>query len=87
LNQAGKTPGDAATLIWEQFKELERAEDAALRPEGFRSKLASAKKAGETIRMLLRDPTATAGSCDAALQVLAQSCTACHKQYRNGSVP
>ena len=74
-------PLDAATLLWEQLRELARADDTAQRPEDYRQKLNEAEQAADTLRASLRAPDPIA--LDAAFQRTAQTCATCHKAHRN----
>ena len=82
-NQPDLTPAQAATILWEHFRELARMDDTAKRPAEYRSKLVEAENAADQIRLLLRDVQVSPLSRDAALQTLAKSCVSCHQPYRN----
>lgn len=72
-----------ATLLWEQLRELARTEDTAKRPEDFRKLLGDSERAAAGLRAALRTSPGDARQLDAALKQTTQSCTACHKAYRN----
>ena len=76
-------PSAVATLLWEHFRELSRAEKTAHHPDDYHAKLASAEKDSDQLRALLRDPKAEAKTRDAGFQALGRSCAACHKKYRD----
>lgn len=77
------TPVQTATVLWDHFRELARAEETATRTEDFRAKLASTGKHSDRLRALLRDPGTDAKSRDDAFRSLGQSCKACHTKYRD----
>lgn len=77
------TPAHAATLLWEQLRELLRAEDTTKRPADYRNKLETAVTAADRLRQELTNPASTAATRDLALRNLTGSCSACHKTYRN----
>ena len=77
-------PGYQATLLWEQLRELARTDDTAKRPDDFRKLLADSEHAAAALRHTLRASPADAAKLDTALKQTTQSCTACHKAYRNG---
>ncbi len=70
-----RPPPELATLLREQFRELQR--DPALEKEGpdFHQKLQAAEQAAETLRLKNGDPS--------AVKAMSESCTACHKAHRN----
>jgi len=76
-------PAGAATVLWEHFRELARAEDTATRTDDYRAKLASTEKHSEQLRALLLDPGTDATARDEAFLALGQSCKACHTKYRD----
>jgi hypothetical protein len=73
-----------ATLLWEQLRELARVPQTAKRPEAYRKHLADSGNAAATLRELLRGEGQDANALDAAFRATAQSCAACHKEFRNG---
>jgi protein tyrosine phosphatase (PTP) superfamily phosphohydrolase (DUF442 family) len=73
-----------ATLLWEQLRELARVPQTAKRPEAYRKHLADSVNAAATLRELLRGEGQDANALDAAFRATAQSCAACHKEFRNG---
>lgn len=82
-SQPNIVPAQAATVLWEHFKELARLEDTAHRPDDYRAKLAASEKASGQVRTLLHDPAAATGARDSAFKALGQTCSACHKTFRN----
>lgn len=76
-------PADAATLLWEQFRELARNDDTARRPADYRTHLADAERAAELLRRHLRATPPDPAALDAAFKTAGQSCAACHKAFRN----
>ena len=77
------TPEHSATMLWEHFRELRRADDTARRPDDYRAKLATAEKSADQLRRQMREKKLDGGARDAAMQAVSKSCAACHKQYRN----
>jgi len=82
LGAADISPAQEATILWEAYKEIARTPDAAKRPEEFRVKLSDAEKSMDALRLLLQRSESSA-ALDPAFQQAGQSCTACHKKYRN----
>jgi len=82
-SQPDITPADAATILWEHFRELARTGDTMKRPEDYRTRLAAVEKATEDLRSLLRDGKSGAGDRDAAFRTLTKTCSTCHQGYRN----
>ncbi len=76
-------PAEAATLLWEQLRELTRTDDTARRPADYREHLAESERAAETLRGHLRATPPDPAALDAAFQAAGQSCAACHKDFRN----
>ena len=73
-----------ATILWEHFRELARAEDTVRRVGGdYRAKLADAEQAADRLRAQLRDDQTGTATRDAAFQAVGKSCAACHRQFRN----
>jgi protein tyrosine phosphatase (PTP) superfamily phosphohydrolase (DUF442 family) len=86
----GSLPGDPdfsarheATLLWEQLHELSRTGVGAARPPEFQQKLTGAERAADELRDLLRAQPIEPPALDKALASTAQSCTACHRVFRN----
>jgi len=77
------TPADAATLLWEQLRELARTDDTARRPADYRTHLADSERAAELLRRHLRATPPDPAALDAAFKTAAQSCATCHKAFRN----
>lgn len=76
-------PAEAATLLWEQLREIARAENTAKRPDDYRQNLTDSEQAAEALRTSLRAPSPDSVALDNALKNVGQTCTACHKAYRN----
>ena len=76
------TPAHEAMMLWEQFCELARADDTAHRLADYRAKLSETEQLADSLRQLLRAPQDQV-ALDAALKQVGQSCTVCHKKYRN----
>lgn len=92
LGSGGKLPGAArdrdgtrdSVLLWEQLRELGRHPDTSARPAAYQEKRVAAEEAARHLKDLLagaKSPDATAR--DAALNRVVQSCSACHKAFRN----
>jgi protein tyrosine phosphatase (PTP) superfamily phosphohydrolase (DUF442 family)/cytochrome c556 len=79
---ADVSPPHEATMLWEQFRELARADDTVKRPADYREKLAAAEQSAASLRQLLREPIVSP-TMDVAFKQVGQACAACHKQYRN----
>lgn len=82
-DQPDLAPAHEATLLWEQFRELARTAHTAKRPDDYRANLTDAGKAAGALRTNLRKSAPDFTALDAALQQVGQSCTTCHKAYRN----
>jgi len=78
----GIYPPHEATLLWEQFRELARTDDALARTEAFRVKLAKAEQQADELRQALQNKLES-NSADTRLKQLRLSCADCHRQYRN----
>ena len=72
--------GDAAV---EQFRELARTDDTTKRPDNYRARLGDAERAADALRTHLRSPAPDRTALDAAFKQTVQTCTACHKAFRN----
>jgi len=77
------TSAEAATLLWEQFRELQR--DPALESHGadFQKKLAAAEDSVAALRTLLNDASSPKTARDDAMKAATESCNVCHKAHRN----
>jgi hypothetical protein len=80
--QADISPAHEGTILWEEFREMARTPDSTHRPPDFRRELADAEQAAARLRNLMTSH-APAEVLDAAFKQVTQSCTACHKAYRN----
>ena len=76
------SPAHEATMLWEQYREIARTEDASKRTADYRAKLSQAELLSETLRKLFREPLDKV-ALDAAFKQVGQNCLACHKKYRN----
>jgi protein tyrosine phosphatase (PTP) superfamily phosphohydrolase (DUF442 family) len=81
-DHADISPEHEATMLWEQFTEMIRTEDTKQRPEDFRARLTDAQRATDALRKLLKD-SPEQSAIDAQFKVATQTCSACHKKYRN----
>lgn len=88
----GKLPGGAShqdgtkdsVLLWEQLRELGRHPDTSRRPPAYREKLVASEEAARHLKdLLVGTPSPDAEVRDAALTQVIQSCSACHKSFRN----
>jgi len=82
--EADTAPAHQATLLWEQLRELTRTEETAKRPDDFRKLLTDSEHAAAALRDTLRTSPGDTAKLDPALKQTTQSCTACHKAYRDG---
>lgn len=76
-------PRHEATLLWEQFRELQRPSAIPPATEAFRSHTAEPEQAANALRSALSPPTPDLRQADDALQRISQSCRACHEALRN----
>jgi hypothetical protein len=81
LARKAAAPSEEAVLLWEQLREWSRQPAAGARPPGYRTRLGEAEGAAGRLRDVLASGDAAAHA--AALRDLGQTCTACHKEYRN----
>ncbi len=81
--EAEDSPAHHATLLWELLRELARLEDPAKRPDDYRRLLAGSERDVASLREVLRTSPSDSVKLDAAMKRATQSCTACHKAYRN----
>jgi protein tyrosine phosphatase (PTP) superfamily phosphohydrolase (DUF442 family)/cytochrome c556 len=77
------TPAHQATLLWEQFRELARTPDTAKRSDDYRKHLADSEKAADILRTALKANVPDPVALEAAFKSATQSCSACHKAFRN----
>ena len=82
-NHPDRTPGQEATLLWEQWRELARHLDTAKRPDAYRGLLTRAEKSSAELAAILKMPEPDRARADASLRALSKTCTDCHKPYRN----
>ena len=76
-------PSQEAALLWEHLRELGRHHDMAGRPEDYRKLLAESEAVAAALRDELKKPTPDPLRADEGLKKVGQSCTACHKKFRN----
>lgn len=76
-------PSQEAALLWEQLRELGRHHDTTGRTEDYRKLMADSESAAAALRDELKKPTPDPIRADEALKKVGQSCTACHKKFRN----
>lgn len=76
-------PSQEAVLLWEQLRELGRHHDTAGRPEDYRKRMTDSEAAAAALRDELKKPTPDPLRADEGLKKVGQSCTACHKKFRN----
>lgn len=76
-------PPHEALLVMEHFHEIGRAESAkGLQPE-FKKHLAASEAGAKDLRDALAAKPVNAGAAAAAFKTVAQSCTDCHRVYRD----
>lgn len=73
---------DQATIVAELLRELPRENNLSARPAGFHDLRAAAEVAALSLRDTLRTPINGDGA-EAAYKALSDSCTACHRAYRD----
>ena len=78
-----RQPSLVATQLQEQLRELARADETAKRPDDFRKLLADSERAATALREALRTSPNDITRLDLSMKQTAQSCTACHKAFRN----
>ncbi len=78
-------PGHEALLLKEQFGELVRSEAAKQEPERFRELILESEQTAAELEIALREANSEADTTAAvaALDRLTQSCTACHREFRD----
>ncbi|MEY4385041.1 MAG: hypothetical protein RLY20_324 [Verrucomicrobiota bacterium] len=81
MNQPDITPQHEALMLVEQFRELKRLPEITQRSADFHGKLGAALKSAEDLHQQLAGRPAPRAS--EAFKSVSQSCTDCHKNYRN----
>lgn len=76
------SPPQEATILWENLRELGRAEDTKRRPADFQAKLVDSERVADAFRKSLKDG-ADSATLDNQFKLVTQACAACHKRYRN----
>lgn len=89
-NHQDLKPANEMVILWEHYREAQRMTESKDRGEDFLKRLATAemeaKDAEGLLRMLEQKPGAELrGRLDTAFDLIARSCSSCHKQYRNGN--
>ncbi len=74
-------PPHEATMLWEQFREIARLDDAKRRGDEFLDLLAVAERSAKSLEGAIQRHDADAA--DVAQKAVKQSCDACHAKYRN----
>ncbi|MBC8002558.1 MAG: energy transducer TonB [Opitutaceae bacterium] len=69
-NQPDLTPAQTATMLWEHFREMARADETTKRPEDYRKKLSATEQSAEQFRAILRDDKSDAVARDTAMQAV-----------------
>lgn len=77
------TPAQAATELWEHYRELARTPDTALKPASYRAQLGEAESLANDLRVILKVSAAAGAEKDAAFRKVSRSCAACHREHRN----
>ncbi len=81
-------PVHETVILWEQYREAQRLPESAQHGEKFlallRSAESGAKEAEQLLRRFAADPRPeTRAQLDKSFDALAQSCSSCHKAYRD----
>ena len=82
-DRSDRQPAAMATLLREHLRELARTEDTAKRPAEYHRLLNSSEDAAEHLRAALGAAPGTEDKTASAFAALTESCTACHKAFRN----
>jgi protein tyrosine phosphatase (PTP) superfamily phosphohydrolase (DUF442 family) len=76
-------PAHEALQLQEHFRESARADDVSKRPDAFHHLLADGESGAESLHRVLSAISVDTKQADAAFKQVANSCTACHKAYRD----
>lgn len=76
-------PAHEALLLREHYTEMLRMDEIAQRPEDFRTILKEGETAGQLLDDALRATPVNAEQALAALNVISQGCSTCHKAHRD----
>lgn len=76
-------PPHVALMVEEHLRETARLETVKHEPEEFRTILTTGETAMQTLAKVLASKPVDTAAADAAFKTAAQSCTACHKAYRD----
>ncbi len=88
-NQPDLVPAGEAKLLAEAYRELQRTPEARTKGEPFREQLRQAETRAEALHAALKTSPASAPGtfvlrpAEDAFKGAGQSCTACHRQFRN----
>ena len=74
-------PAHEARILAEHYREMQRLDDAASRPEDFRRWLAEGERAAWSLEESIRK--GDADGAKAAMDTVNANCNACHTSYRN----
>lgn len=72
---------EAATLLWEGYREIARLAETSKRPVAYRKLLAEGEQAALRLRTAVK--TGNLSSRSEMLKLVRKNCVSCHKQYRN----
>jgi protein tyrosine phosphatase (PTP) superfamily phosphohydrolase (DUF442 family) len=76
-------PANEALLFHELFKELLRSPEMEKHDQAFRDKLTETEEAVHKLHLTMLITPFDAKKADATMQLITDSCAACHKAYRN----
>lgn len=80
-------PAHEAVQLWEQYLELQRADETRARPADFREMLQASERAADELRSHLgKGATSPPGNdplADSVFRRITEQCARCHKQHRN----
>lgn len=79
----GRSPADAALLMWEHWKELRRLPGVGSKPEDFLTQLDISEKRSLQLLQTLKETPVNPERSNAEFDALARACTDCHRQFRN----
>jgi hypothetical protein len=83
-------PANEAVILWERYREAQRLPESTEHGSDFiellRTAELEAKEVERLLRMFAAEPRAgIIGQLDRAFDAVAESCTSCHREYRNPS--
>ena len=82
-NHPDLDPAHEVLQVQEHLHESGRLESSTARPAEFRKMLTDSEEAVKSLHAILSAPTVDTNAADAAFKLANESCTACHKQYRD----